>query len=163
MILYHGSNVVVSEPKLIQQNRFLDFGFGFYTTTNKMQAIGFADKVYKRRKDGSRIVSVYEINEQKAFLECSILRFDAADEAWLDFVSDNRSGNYDGETFDFIFGPVANDDVYTTFTLYSAGALTKEQTLDALKIKKLYNQLVLTSEKALSYLKFIGTVSEEDF
>ena len=42
MILYHGSNVVVSEPKLIQQNRFLDFGFGFYTTTNKKQAIGFA-------------------------------------------------------------------------------------------------------------------------
>lgn len=35
MILYHGSNLVVSKPKLIQQNRFLDFGFGFYTTTNK--------------------------------------------------------------------------------------------------------------------------------
>ena len=51
MILYHGSNVVVSKPKLIQQNRFLDFGFGFYTTTNKKQAIGFADKVYKRRTE----------------------------------------------------------------------------------------------------------------
>lgn len=87
MILYHGSNVVVSEPMLIQQNRFLDF----------------------------------------------------------------------------IFGSVANDDVYTTFILYTAGALTKEQTLDALKIKKLYNQLVLTSEKALSYLKFIGTVPEGEF
>lgn len=47
MILYHGSNVIVSEPKLIEQNRFLDFGFGFYTTTNKTQAIGFADKVTK--------------------------------------------------------------------------------------------------------------------
>lgn len=35
MILYHGSNVVVSQPKLIPQNRFLDFGFGFYTTTNR--------------------------------------------------------------------------------------------------------------------------------
>ncbi len=137
MILYHGSNVVVFEPKLIQQNRFLDFGFGFYTTTNKKQAIGFA--------------------------ECSILRFDTADEAWLDFVSDNRSGSYIGEAFDFIFGPVANDDVYTTFTLYTAGALTKEQALDALKIKKLYNQLVLTSEKAISYLKFIGTVPEGEF
>ena len=34
MILYHGSNVIVDKPKLIQQNRFLDFGFGFYTTTN---------------------------------------------------------------------------------------------------------------------------------
>jgi hypothetical protein len=25
MILYHGSNLVISEPKMIQQNRFLDF------------------------------------------------------------------------------------------------------------------------------------------
>lgn len=163
MILYHGSNVVVSEPELIQQNRFLDFGFGFYTTTNKKQAIGFADKVYRRKKEGSRIVSIYEIDEQKAFAECDLLQFDTADGAWLDFVSDNRLGNYVGKTFDFILGPVANDDVYTTFTLYSAGILTKEQTLDALKIKKLYNQLVLTSEKALSYLKFIGTVPKGEF
>ncbi|WP_027090744.1 DUF3990 domain-containing protein [Thomasclavelia saccharogumia] len=162
MILYHGSNVIVSEPKLILQNRFLDFGFGFYTTTNKIQAIGFADKVTKRRKDGEKAVSIYEIDENLAFEECSVLRFDSANEAWLDFVSENRSGNYTGESYDFIFGPVANDDVYTTFTLYSAGILTKEQTLEALKIKKLYNQLVLSSEKALSYLKFIGTIPQEE-
>ena len=67
MILYHGSNVIVSEPKLIPQNRFLDFGFGFYTTTNKTQAIGFADKVYKRRKEGSRIVNIYELDEARTF------------------------------------------------------------------------------------------------
>ena len=73
MVLYHGSNMTVSEPKLVEQNRFLDFGYGFYTTTNKGQAVGFADKV-----------------------------------------------------------------------------------------KKLYNQLVLTSEKALSFLHFAGTITEED-
>lgn len=162
MILYHGSNVIVSEPELIEQNRFLDFGFGFYTTTNKIQAIGFADKVTKRRKEGEKTVSIYEIDEDRAFAECSVLRFDSANEAWLDFVSENRSGNYTGEAYDFIFGPVANDDVYTTFTLYSAGVLTKEQTLEALKIKKLYNQLVLSSEKALSYLKFVGTIPQEE-
>lgn len=162
MILYHGSNVIVSEPRLIPQNRFLDFGFGFYTTTNKTQAIGFADKVYKRRKVGCRVVNIYEIDESKAFADCSVLNFDTADEAWLDFVSDNRSGSYKGKAFDIIFGPVANDDVYTTFNLYSSGVISKEQTLEALKIKKLYNQLVLTSEKALSYLKFIGTIPEED-
>ena len=137
MILYHGSNLTVSEPKLVEQNRFLDFGYGFYTTTNKTQAIGFA--------------------------ECSVLRFEAPDEKWLDFVSENRAGVYKGEAYDFIFGPVANDDVYTTFTLYTAGVLTKEQTIEALKIKKLYNQLVVASEKALGYLKFLGTVSEEEF
>ena len=53
--------------------------------------------------------------------------------------------------------------IYTTFNLYTAGVLSKEQTLEALKIKKLYNQMVFTSEKALSYLKFIGTVPEEEF
>ena len=53
---------------------------------------------------------------------------------------------------------MANDDVYRTFTLYTAGILTKEQALEQLKIKKLYDQLVLTSVKALSYLRFVGTV-----
>lgn len=160
MILYHGSNVVVSEPRLIAQNRFLDFGFGFYTTTNPLQAIGFAEKVTRRRRKGEKAVSIYEIDEDRAFAECSLLRFDSPNEAWLDFVSANRSGRYTGASYDFIFGPVANDDVYTTFTLYSAGVLTKDQTLQALKIKQLYNQLVLSSEKALSYLKFIGTLEE---
>lgn len=162
MIVYHGSNVIVSKPKLIRQNRFLDFGFGFYTTTNKTQAIGFADKVTRRRKEGTKCVSIYEIDETCAFSDCSVLRFDKPDEAWLNYVSENRFGNYSGEAYDFIFGPVANDDVYTTFTLYTAGVLSKKQTLEALKIKRLYDQLVLSSEKALSYLKFIGTVPEEE-
>ena len=62
-----------------------------------------------------------------------------------------------------VYGPVANDDVYTTFALYQSGVLTKEQTIETLKIKKLYDQMVFTSEKALSYLNFIGTVPEEEF
>ncbi len=106
MILYHGSNVIVSGPKLIEQNRFLDFGFGFYTTTNKTQAIGFADKVTRRRREGEKTVSIYELDEVRVFRECSVLRFDSADEAWLDFVSENRSGNYMGKNYDFIFGPL---------------------------------------------------------
>lgn len=158
MILYHGSNVIVSQPRLVAQNRYLDFGFGFYTTTNKEQAIAFAQKVFKRRRSGDPIVSIYEFDEKKAFSECDVLQFESADEAWLDFVSANRAGEYHGKPYDFVFGPVADDDVYTTFILYSAGVLTKEQTVQTLKVKKLYNQLVLTSEKALSYLKYLGTL-----
>lgn len=161
MILYHGSHTVVSEPRLVRQNRFLDFGFGFYTTTNKIQAISFADKVVKRRKSGSKAVSIYELDSDKAFAECSVLKFERADEAWLDFVSQNRSGNCHGPIYDFVFGPVANDDVYTVFALYAAGLLTKDQTLESLEIKQLYDQLVLTSEKALTHLKFIDTLPQE--
>ena len=162
MFLYHGSNVIVSEPRLLPQNRFLDFGFGFYTTTNKNQAIAFADKVYKRRKTGNRVVNIYEFDEETAFSKCSVLKFNNADELWLDFVLANRTGSYKAETYDYIYGPVANDDVYTTFTLYTSGILTKEQTLAALKVKKLYNQLVATSEKALTFLEFSGVVPEEE-
>lgn len=161
MIIYHGSNIVVKTPKLVVQNRFLDFGYGFYTTTNKVQAMSFAEKVYKRKRDGSQKVSIYEIDEERLFAECSLLKFDFPSEAWLDFVAKNRSGTYNGEMYDVIFGPVANDDVYTTFTLYQSGALSKEQTLETLKIKKLYNQMVFATEKSLAFLKFTGTIPEE--
>lgn len=161
MIVYHGSNVEVSEPKLIPQNRFLDFGYGFYTTTNKEQAISFAEKVYRRKQSGSPTVNAYTLDDV-AFDECAVLRFDAPDEAWLDFVSDNRSGSYTGEKYDLIYGPVADDDVYATFALYTSGILSKEQTLEALKVKKLFNQFVFASEKALQYIQFNGILTEEE-
>lgn len=162
MIIYHGSNVVVEKPKLIVQNRYLDFGYGFYTTTNKIQAISFADKVYKRKNEGVKQVSIYEIDKERLFSECSVLEFDSPNEAWLDFVAENRSGNYDGPNYDVIYGPVADDDVYTTFTLYQAGVLSREQTIETLKIKKLYDQMVFATESALSFLKFIGTIPGEE-
>ena len=70
MILYHGSNVIVDHPKLIRQNRYLDFGFGFYTTTNRDQAVSFAQKVTDRRKTGEAVLNIYSIDEAAA---CSVL------------------------------------------------------------------------------------------
>lgn len=154
MILYHGSNVVVEQPRLIEQNRFLDFGYGFYTTTNKEQAENFAQKVIVRR-GGKPIVNVYELDENARTDLLKIKKFSAPDEEWLDFVFAHRTGTYGGNQYDLIIGAVANDDVYRTLQVYSTGLLTKEQALEALKIKKLFNQYVFTTDKALSFLKFI--------
>lgn len=156
MILYHGSNVIVDQPKLIRQNRYLDFGFGFYTTTNREQAVNFAQKVTDRRKMGEATLNIYSVNEAVAFQECKVLQFYSPDEAWLDFVAANRQGTYQGEKYDLIYGAVANDDVYRTIALYMTGVLDKEQTLSSLKIRKLFNQLVFATEKSLQYLKFEG-------
>ena len=156
MILYHGSNVIVDQPKLIRQNRYLDFGFGFYTTTNREQAVNFAQKVTDRRKMGEATLNIYSVNEAVAFQECKVLQFDSPDEAWLDFVAANRQGTYQGEKYDLIYGAVANDDVYRTIALYMTGVLDKEQTLSSLKIRKLFNQLVFATEKSLQDLKFEG-------
>lgn len=157
MIIYHGSNIIVEHPKLIKQNRYLDFGFGFYTTTNRDQAVNFASKVTSRRREGKATLNIYSIDEEKAFQECELLRFDSPNEQWLDFVAENRQGIYQGEKYDMIYGAVANDDVYRTLTLYMTGVLTKEQTLEALKIRKLFNQLVFATDKALQFLKFEGS------
>lgn len=158
MILYHGSNMVVTKPRQIAQNRFLDFGKGFYTTENRTQAISFADKVFWRRREGSWIVSIYEFDDTAAFTNCSLLRFDSPNEEWLNFVSANRNGTYQGANYELIYGAVANDDIFATFTLYAGGELTKAETISRLKVKKLYNQLVFSSDHALSYLKFAGTL-----
>lgn len=138
----------------------LEMGFTRLPINNRQ--LGLQRRFSDVSKWVGKIVNIYEMDEQEAFSECSTLRFEAANEAWLDFVSDNRRGMYFREKYDLIYGPVANDDVYTTFMLYTTGVLTKAQTLEALKIKKLYNQLVLGSEKALSYLRFLGIVPEEE-
>ncbi len=153
MILYHGSNMTVDMPRLIDQNRYLDFGCGFYTTTNKNQADNFAQKVVVRR-GGVPTVNVYELDEG-ALADLNVKRFLAPDEQWLDFVSAHRNGTYAGEEYDVIVGAVANDDVYRTLQIYAGGLLTKEQALEALKIKKLFDQYVFASENALSALKFV--------
>lgn len=87
MILYHGSNLTVEKPRLVHQNRFLDFGSGFYTTTNLAQAVESALKVPGRRKVGTATVNIYGIDEPEAFSGCKTLRFDGPDGRWLDFVA----------------------------------------------------------------------------
>lgn len=153
MKLYHGSNVVVEKPKLLQQNRFLDFGYGFYTTTNKEQAKNFAKKVVVR-KGGKPILNVYEIDELNNNKELKIKYFETPDEEWLDFVTAHRNGTYIGEQYDLIIGAVANDDVYRTLQIYSAGLLSKQQAIETLKIKKLFNQYVFATNTAIALLQF---------
>ena len=82
------------------------------------------------------------------------MKFDGVCDAWLDFVCDNCDGAYSGPTYDFVFGPVANDDVYRTLYLYRAGEIDREETFKRLKVKTLYNQLVFASPLALSFIRF---------
>jgi hypothetical protein len=167
MKLYHGSNIIVNEPRLIVQTRTLDFGTGFYTTANKQQAIEFSAKVVSRAQRlylpvGCQTVSVYELNDVAAQKELSILKFDSPSKEWLDFVLTNRKGTYSGKKHDLIIGAVANDDVYTTLLAYEQGTFSYQQILEMLKIRKLFDQYVFTSDKALKYLRFINKIIIED-
>ena len=155
MKLYHGSNVEVKVPQILKPNRELDFGNGFYTTTNLDQAIAFARRVTRNRGVGVATVSFYEIDEDVAFPLCNVVKFEGVCNSWLDFVCDNRDGSYCGPAYDFAFGPVANDDVYETLQLYVNGAISRAYTMERLKVKELFNQLVFKTDKALAFLRFI--------
>lgn len=76
MTLCHGSNVEVPYPQLIEQNHTLDFGFGFYTTTNLDQARQFAEKVVDRNAGrGVATVSRYEFDDKVSPQLFDVLKF----------------------------------------------------------------------------------------
>lgn len=102
------------------------------------------------------MLNVYEFDET-AFSFCLVRRFDSPSEAWLDFVAANRSGKYVGVRYDLIMGPVANDNVYAIIGLYMQGFMSREATIAELKVRKLYDQLVLASPKAFQYIRHIRT------
>lgn len=156
MILYHGSNVEVASPQVIAPNRALDFGAGFYTTANFEQASNFALRIASKRESGIATVSRYSVDEA-ALSGCRSLDFPAADGRWLDFVSANRNGVGADEGCDFVHGPIANDDVYRTLLFYFEGLMTRDVALEALKVRKLYNQYVFKTARALAALSFIGS------
>jgi len=153
--IYHGSDLLVMEPRILQPVRALDFGQGFYTTTNVNQAISFAKKVQDRNNSAKYSVSIYSINSD-LLKNFKALFFDKPDKKWLDFVSANRNGTYDGKIHDIIYGPVANDTIFKTFIAYQNGILSEQETLKRLKVRDLYNQLVFTNEKALKCLSYCG-------
>jgi len=161
MILYHGSNIVVESPNLSFSRKNLDFGAGFYTTENKDQAVDFSRKVMIRKGQKKQSVSVYDFDMDTAESVLDILRFQTLNRSWLDFVHQNRRGTYTGKLYDLIIGSVANDDVFATLIVYEQGLLNVEQTLEALKVKKLYNQFVFKTEKALALLKYVNSFDPE--
>ena len=154
MILYHGSNIVVDEPKILPSQRFLDFGMGFYTTTAEEQAKRWALRVGARRKSKEQFLSVYDFDLEAAKKELNIIEFQKADEAWLTFVTACRNGHNINEKYDIVMGPVADDNVYATVQLYELGVLEKEEALKRLKVEELYDQILFHSEAALRFCRF---------
>jgi hypothetical protein len=161
MTLYHGSFAAVEKPDLRFSAKTLDFGAGFYTTANEEQAKTFAHIVRNRlARNGSQnaksFISIYSADYEALQKQFDTLSFASADTQWLDFIVANRTGVYTDKKYDIIQGPVANDTIFRTITLYMNGLYTKEQTIEQLKVRKLYNQIAFATEAAIARLQFSG-------
>ena len=154
MILYHGSNMKVREAKLIPSKRFLDFGMGFYLTSDEEQAKKWAVRTANRRESGTPTVSVFQVEEAK-LENLQILTFPFANRDWLRFVSAYRTGTAAGEEYDVIIGPVANDQAIRTINNYLKGYFSEEIAIQLLLPQKLKDQYVFKTERALAVLEFL--------
>ena len=153
MIVYHGSNVEVKHPQIMDHLRALDFGAGFYTTSNMEQAKKWARAVVKRRRTGLPCVNVYDLNESK-MSGLRVLRFDSPSEEWLDFVISNRKDSPGANSWDIVIGPVANDATLPVIDDYMDGKYTKDEAIRRLLPQKLTDQYAFLTDKALSFLTF---------
>lgn len=152
MILYHGSNVAVREPRLLKIQRELDFGKGFYTTSDYEQAAKWARRTALRLHQNNSYVSVYELCDED-LRELRILRFHSPDVEWLRFVVKNRTGQPVKNEWDIIAGPVANDQTAPVIDLFLDGMYDEEETIKRLLPQKLKDQYTFKTEKAIEMLR----------
>lgn len=162
MKLYHGSLVAVKTPRILSlpTSRTADFGHGFYTTTDYEQAQRWVILRRGRQQKTGGFVSEFEITDDLLqTTQIKSLIFSQANRQWLEFVMKNRKDMDFLHDYDVVAGPVANDRVYTTLTLFESDLLDVDETLQRLKTYKLVDQILFHTQKSLSFLHY--TKSEE--
>lgn len=153
MILYHGSLEIVEHPQILHANRPLDFGTGFYTTTNLQQARRWVKLRMEQNNAMVGYINIYEYTPKKGL---HTRRFRSRGEAWAHFVHANRTVQDYNHDYDIVIGPVANDNVYLSFNLYESGIITKRDLIRRLKTYKLVDQLLFHAERSLDTLEYTG-------
>lgn len=154
-LLFHGGSHIITTPEIREPERTLDFGKGFYLTTSKEQA----ERWVKNRlltPDAEGYVNTYTFNLMSAIGQLNVKIFESANEEWVDFVLANRMIDGYSHDFDIVIGPVADDKVYTQFSLFEQGIISKETLIRELKTYRLVDQYLFHTEKALPHLKFIS-------
>ena len=136
MRLYHGSIEIVEFPEIRKPNRTLDYGSGFYTTTDHDQAEQWARRRLKKGQNEA-YVNIYEVDIDE-IRNANTLWFDSPSEEWVDFVYANR-----------------NDRVYAQFALFESGLIDKQTLIRELKTYTLVDQLLFHTPQALESLTFI--------
>ena len=155
--IYHGSFEVVESPEIRQPNRSLDYGSGFYTTTSYEQAKKLVERRMKDKGMAVGYVNVYELNDI-ALENMKVLSFEKPTVEWVNFVMKNRTERGFTHDYDIVYGPVADDSVYTQFTLYEGGIISMTTLIQELKTYKLVDQFLFHTEKSLTAIKFIESI-----
>ena len=147
MIVYHGSNVEVPVPRILQNGFYKDFGYGFYCTSYEKQ-----EKRWAMTRKGESILNRYEY---RLHPDLKVLSFVEMTDEWLDFVVDCRRGIE--HAYDIVEGPMADDQIWNFVEGFVAGRIPREAFWGLVKFNYPTHQIVFCTEAALSTLTFEGS------
>lgn len=139
----------------------LDFGPGFYLTSDKQQAINWANTKAGRKRGFRAVLNVYRFDienflantgsQHKVFSEYNI--------EWLDLIAASRKGKQPWVGLDWIEGGIANDSVISTVDAYVDGSMPAEIALGKLLKEELKHQVCISSQLIIDqYLTFQESV-----
>lgn len=146
-ILYHGSNVIVQNPKILIDGFYKDFGYGFYCTNIKKQARRWA--ITKR---GKSVINKYNYVKNE---NLKIYSFTEMSEEWLQFIVNCRQGKE--HNFDIVEGPMADDQIWDYVEDYVSNNISKTAFWELVKFKYPTHQIVFCTENALKTLYYKGS------
>lgn len=148
-IVYHGSNVEVSVPRILQNGFYKDFGYGFYCTGYEKQA-----KRWAMTRKGASVVNCYEYVPDAGL---RIKKFCEMTDEWLDFIVDCRRGvEHD---YDIVEGPMADDQIWNFVEGFVEGRIPRDAFWKLVKFNYPTHQIVFCTERALQTIKFEGSYS----
>lgn len=161
MRLFHGSLNRVEDPCIMPREfyRPLDFGVGFYTTTDVEQALRWVQlRLFRNPSATSGCVMEYDFDELLLDSdEFKVKKFDGVSSQWLSFIAANRlHGNID-HGYDIVMGPVADDRVYTVLNLYEGGFIDEVEAMKRMKAYRLADQVLFHTQRALRGLRYVTT------
>ena len=153
MILYHGSDVVVKEPRIIKSEKGRDFGCAFYLTPIKEQAERMAKRKQRMNNSPHAIVSIYNWNEKDKY-NLKYKLFNNPDLEWLEMIIECRTNPSYEHGYDIVEGKIADDAVGETVLFVIEGIIKKEEAIERLKFQKINSQIAFCTEKSLKQLMF---------
>lgn len=182
VFLYHGSYTEVAVVDLKMCKGGLDFGKGFYVTSDYGQAVNYIPSAVKKAVRTGRVkagfsvddgrVSVYRYHAKPQML---IHYFPEAGTDWLHFVAANRDNDlFPGliekfRTTDIICGKIADDRTARTLQAYLAGAYgvpgepqVDENVIKILLPNRLSSQACFRTCEAVGALEFIRSIRYGD-
>lgn len=145
--IYHGSNVEVSVPRILQNGFYKDFGYGFYCTVYEKQA-----KRGAITRKGDSILNSYVYTSN---INLKVLEFSEMTDEWLDFVVECRMEiEHD---YDIVEGPMADDQIWNYVEGFIDGKISRDAFWQLVKFNHPTHQIVFCTERALKSIKFEGS------